>query len=198
MSESIKQRTGALSINRDHIQLKKLYDAILTDITALLSLVNNLRSCLTGDNLITQPVLAIGSTTHEFSFGGFSFRVNGVPEDKALDATIAFTANNTINTGAAAGKLWGAWRVQIAKGGTVTTSSVGADQVYATEAAAIAALPAVTADNADMGYITVQAKSGADWVMNTDDLTAASDCEGAFFYDADIGVEAAAVGTLVE
>jgi hypothetical protein len=96
---------------------------------------------------------------------------------------LTFTSNDTINTGAAAGQYWGVWRVEVDRNGTFYTNSPAADQVYASEAAAIAALPTVTSGRASVGYITVQSKTDVDWVANTDDLTAASDCADVNFYD---------------
>jgi hypothetical protein len=104
---------------------------------------------------------------------------------KPITDNLVFSAANTINTGTAAGFYWGAWLVQINAAGTVSTKPSGglADQVYATEAAAITALPGSDALNCAIGFITVQTKTGARWTANTDDMTAGSDCTVAYFYD---------------
>jgi hypothetical protein len=116
--------------------------------------------------------------------------VAGVPyEASAVAAGTAFSAANTINTGAAAGLYWGVWLLQISSSGTFSTKPGGglADQVYTTEALAIAALPAVDSDNFAVGYVTVQSNSGVDWVAITDDLTSGSDCNESNFYSLAIG-----------
>lgn len=241
-TQSIKQRTGALSGTKDAQQIRLLLEATRTELVALRTTVAELTTDhattktsydametlieelhddhattktavdetktlddelhddaatnktlldeiktaineLARDNVITATTLAIGSTPEEYSHAAFTFRINGVTEAIALDASLAFTAADTINTGAAAGTFWGGWRVQVTTGGTVSTKSVGADQVYATEAAAIAAIPAADADNADVGYITVESNTGAAWTMITDDLTPASDCVSANYYN---------------
>jgi hypothetical protein len=123
--------------------------------------------------------------------------VRGATISKTSTDNLTFTAADTINTAAGAGDFWGAWKVEIGLDGTIYTNSVSADQVYADEAAAIAALPATTTGRAFLGYITVEANNGADWVANTDDLTVASDCQAANFYDnavvADVAVVAGTV-----
>lgn len=111
------------------------------------------------------------------------FLVSKAVKTKAPATAIAFSAADTINNGAAAGLYWGAWRVQVNAAGTVSTVSVSADQAYATEAAAIAALPAADADKVSLGYITVKTKTSAvKWTATIDDLTAGSDCTAANFY----------------
>ena len=159
-------------LHDDHATNKTLLDEIKAAI-----------NLLAGSNVINATALAIGSTPEEYSHTAFQYRINGLTEAIALDATLAFTDADTINTGAAGGSLWGAWRIQIATGGTVTSTSAGADQVHANEAAAIAALPAAAANTADVGYITVEANAGASWTMKTDDLTPASDCVSVNYYN---------------
>jgi len=123
--------------------------------------------------------------------------VRGATITKAAADNLVFTAADTINTASGAGDFWGAWKVELGLDGTVYTHSVAADQAYANEAAAIAALPATTTGRAFLGYITVEANNGADWVANTDDLTIASDVQAANFVDnavvTDVAVVAGAV-----
>lgn len=111
------------------------------------------------------------------------WRRNGIQFTKGATDNLVFAATDTINTGADPGIMWGSWLVQIGDTGTVTTKRSGADQTFTSEALAIAALPAVDAGNTRIGYITVAALSGTDWVAITDDLTPASDCEDANFYN---------------
>lgn len=111
------------------------------------------------------------------------YTIAGLPYTKAATDNLTFSAAYTVNTGKAAGTLWGVFLVQINAAGTVSTKAPAADQVYTSEALAIAALPAVDASNVQVGYITVGANDTDDWIANTDDLTEASDCLHAHFYD---------------
>lgn len=139
----------------------------------------------TGNHILNATTLSAGSTTHQIASTAFQFAILGVPEAKgAVAAGTAFSAADTINTGAATGQFWGAWLVQITTGGTISTKSVGADQVYATEAEAIAALPEADTGNVAMGYVTVQSNTDVAWTAGTDDLVAESDCADVNFYSA--------------
>lgn len=116
------------------------------------------------------------------------YRVGGVYYLKATEDPIAFSAANTINTGAAGGSFWGVWLVEVGVDGTVHTKPGGglADQVYGSEALAIAALPAVTAAHIQLGYITVQCNAGVAWTANASTLTVAAgagNCQARSFYD---------------
>jgi hypothetical protein len=139
---------------------------------------------------ISSVVLSVGTTAENIATTAFVYRIAGVPyEASAVAAGTAFSAANTINTGAAAGLYWGVWLLQINSSGTFSTKPGGglADQVYTTEALAIAALPAVDSGNFAVGYVTVQSNSGVDWVAITDDLTSGSDCNESNFYSLAIG-----------
>ena len=109
--------------------------------------------------------------------------IDGVEYSKVATDGLLFSDDYTINVGTALGDYWGAFLVQQGDDGAITTKAVAADQVYATEAAAIAALPAADAGTRAIGDITVEANTDSAWTANTDDLTAASDCQDANFYD---------------
>lgn len=104
-----------------------------------------------------------------------AFTIAGVTYTKAATDALVFSTAGTINTaGAATTAHWGAWLVQIDAAGTISTKAVGGgttDQDYATEALAIAALPAVDAGNIQLGYITVQGLASTEWVAATGNLT---------------------------
>lgn len=137
--------------------------------------------------LVSKGTLAISATPEKFkTTTPLWWITGGLLKTKAITDLLVFSAANTINNGTAAGFFYGAWLVQVDAAGTVTTKPAGglADQVYATEAAAIAALPAADAAKVAIGYITVEAKTGAKWTATTDDLTAGSDCQTRAFYDA--------------
>lgn len=149
----------------------------------LVSTINSLRSYV-ADGMLQIGTLAISAVPEKFKTTTETiYRIGGLPYTKVATDNLVFSAADTINTGAAAGDYWGVWLVQVDAAGTVSTKSPAADQVYASEAAAIAALPTVDANNIQLGYITVEANNGTDWVANTDDMTPASDCQAANFYD---------------
>jgi hypothetical protein len=137
---------------------------------------------LYGDYILNPTALSTGSTPEEIASTVFEYRINGATYSAAAVET-AFTAADTINTGTAAGSFWGIWLVQINALEVISTKSPSADQVYTTEALAIAALPAVDTDNVSMGYVVVQSNSGAAWTAQTDDLTAGSDCLDVNYYN---------------
>jgi hypothetical protein len=129
--------------------------------------------------------LAISATVEDFkTTTTFIGRVGGIQVDKAATDNLGFSAADTINTAAAAGQYWGVWLVQINAAGTVSTKPGGglSDQVYADEATAIAALPAVDAGNISVGHITVRSKEATAWTANTDALDA-TDSDTVNFYD---------------
>lgn len=137
------------------------------------------------DGVLQIGTLAIDATPEKFKTTTVLYwRRKGIQFTKAATNALVFSAAYTINTAAAAGIKWGVFLVQIDDTGTVTTKAPASNQTYTSEALAIAALPAVDTGNTAIGYITVAALTGADWVATTDDLTPASDCEDANFYDA--------------
>lgn len=115
-----------------------------------------------------------------------SFRKAGANGTKTATDNLVFSAADTINTGAAAGLYWGAWAVTYDGTSAFATQSPSADQVYASEALALAAAKALTPSSGTfvVGYITVECLTGQDWVANTDDMTPASGCNDSNFYDA--------------
>jgi hypothetical protein len=136
------------------------------------------------NGITVAGTLAISVTAEKFkTTSQLTFYIAEEVYTKAATDLLVFSAADTINTGTAAGSFWGVWLVQINASGTVSTVSPSSDQVYATEAAAINALPVPEGDNVPIGYITVQSNAGVAWTANTDDLTAASDCLLSYFYD---------------
>lgn len=139
-----------------------------------------------GDHLLQHGTLAISATPEDFKTTTPIFiQVDGIQRTLAATDNLAFASGYTINVGTATGDFWGAFLVEATGVATpvITAKANGADQAYASEAEAIAALPAVTAGSVAIGYITVQANTDSAWTANTDDLTAASDCQAANFVD---------------
>ena len=143
-----------------------------------------LLASLRADGLLSISTLAISATAEKFKTTTTSYyMIDAIQYSKAATDNLVFSAADTINTGTAVGSFWGAWLVQINAAGTISTKSVSADQVYTSEALAIAALPAVDTGNVSLGYITINANDDSSWTANTDDMTDASDCATASFTD---------------
>jgi hypothetical protein len=134
------------------------------------------------DGLLAHGTLAVTTNTAKFKTTTTSYiRLSSIQYADPATDDLVFTENYTINTGAAEGKLYGAFLVQVNAAGTISTLAKAADQAYATSALAIANLPAAATGNIAIGYIVVQAKEATAWTANTDDLVAASDCETVSF-----------------
>lgn len=137
------------------------------------------------DGVLTDGTLAIDAVPEKFKTTTMAkYVISGLEYDKAAETALVFSAADTINTGTAAGDYWGIWLVQINAAGTISTKSPSSDQVYASEALAIAAKPAADSGNVELGYITVEANTDSAWTANTDDLTPASDCQAGNYTDA--------------
>ena len=140
------------------------------------------------DGLQTVGTMLIGTDPVKFQTTTTAvYRIAGITYAKVATDALVFTDADTVNNaGAATTDHWGAWLVEIGTDLAVHTKHAtytsGTDLDYATEAAAIAALPAVTASHVRLGYITVQSKA-AKWTAKTDDLTPTSDCTTAKYYD---------------
>jgi len=162
--------------------LYEQHNAVVTDLDTLAGLM--------GDGLLQIGTLAVsaGDASDFKTTTTIYFRKNGIQYSKAATDSLAFASAYTINTGTATGSFWGAFLVEATAADTpvITAKASAADQVYTSEAAAVAALPDATAGSIAIGYITVNANDDTDWVANTDDMTDASDCATADFYDADV------------
>jgi hypothetical protein len=148
----------------------------------LVAKVNEFRTYL-HDGVLQHGTLAVHSTPEQIATTtAFIWRRNGIQFSKAITGAIAFTAAHPVTA-----SKFGAILVQITDAGVISTKISGATQTttqaHNTSAAAIAALPAVTAGNVAMGYIVIAADSGG-WVAITDDLTDASDLTTATFVNA--------------
>lgn len=161
-------------------------DHLATDTNAWL---NTIRAYL-ADGMLQIGTLLIDAVPEKFqTTTDLIATIGGVAYAKVATTALVFSASmGTINLAGAAGTgHWGVFLVQF-DGTNFTTKhgtySSGTDQDYATEAAAIAVLPAPAANNVQVGYITVQVKTGGlSWTPITDDLTPTSDCTTANFYD---------------
>lgn len=152
---------------------------------ALLTWLNGIRSYIADGLLAISTLLVTGAGSATFKTTTTAiFRIAGLYYTKAAAAALTFSAADTINVGVAGGSFWGAWLVEIGIDGTIHTKPAGglADQVYAQEALAVAALPAVTAAHVQLGYVTIQSAAGAVFLANTTHLEVA-DVAAVTFYD---------------
>jgi hypothetical protein len=144
------------------------------------------------NGLLVSGALAISVTAEKFKTTATIYYILGTGVfSKAATDNLVFSAAYTVNN-AGVGQKWGAFLVQINAAGTFSTKAVSADQVYATEAAAIAALPSADAGNIAVGYITVENKNNLKWTANTDDLTDGSDNTDVNFYNSSLAGQAKA------
>jgi hypothetical protein len=171
---------GAVTLAADSVDLSHLGSDTNT-------WLNDIRTYVADGMLaIATITVSAGDATDFKTTTTAIYRIAGTHYTKAATDTLSFSAADTINTGAGAGTLWGIWLVQINAAGTVSTKPGAVDMTYANEAAAIAALPAVDADNIQIGYITVQGLEATEWVANTGNLTVgggAGNVTARSFYD---------------
>lgn len=140
-------------------QFEIQYNSTLDRIAAMLSIMG-------GDGPITTAVPTIG-TTVTMATPAQTIMIGGVPALLAAETAKAFGALGTIPT-----LKWGLIVVERVANGTTTFVSAAANYTtgYATEALALAAVPAKTANKAVTGYITVYASHASGWVAGTDAL----------------------------
>ena len=89
---------------------------------------------------------------------------------KTATDDLTFSQNYTINAAEDSGQFWGAFLIQIDTDGNISTKAVSLDQAYATEAAAVAALPAPDSGNVVLGWIALRTNIDAKWTANSDDM----------------------------
>lgn len=173
--------TGTAKVWQEQVAATATSPAVVKQVDAVVGLTssafdNAIRSYL-ADGMLTIATLTVsgGDATKFKTTSIAAYTIAGVTYTKAATDSLVFATAGTVNVaGAATTAHWGAWLVQIDAAGTVTTKAVGGgttDQDYATEALAIAALPAVTAANIQLGYITVQGLASTSWVAITSNLT---------------------------
>lgn len=133
------------------------------------TLVNDIRSALKGDYMVSRPGLAIGSTTTAVSNVAFTYTINGVQYSKAAVAAGTAPGNDVVPQ-----STFGAVAFDIGTDGTIDAVEAPDNATgYASAALAAAALPAAAADHARMGYVTATKSDGA-FTFGTTDLNAAN------------------------
>ena len=135
------------------------YNNLLTSVALLLDNQVN-------DGVVTAATLSRGTTVTLASTGSV-IQING---DRATLAALTAQAFGALGTIPAS--KWGVIALERVLAGTASFTSGAANYTtgYDTEAAAIAALPAQTADKVQTGYVTILA-SASTWVAGTDALT---------------------------
>lgn len=101
--------------------------------------------------------LAIGSTVQNVANDAFSFYINNVEFSQSANAvgTVLSGDNVPINT-------YGAWRLEVGENGTVDIIEASGNATgYTTAALAVAGLPVLQFEHAEMGYVTAMDTSGA-------------------------------------
>lgn len=136
------------------------------DIAALETLANSLRTYLVGDRLWSgNPDLTIDTNFDVQTQNGVVVSIDGV---------LASVAAATCDTGTSATFAAGTWAIFLVSSdssGTLTAAwDDNGNSGYADEATAIAALPAAPADEAPVGYVTVQADASNSFTAGTDAL----------------------------
>jgi len=169
--------------NSDQRQVAVSFNALLDSLSGLLAAAGG------ADVAMTTGALGIG-TTVTLATGAQTISINAVGVAIAAQTGQAFGALGTIPEA-----TWGIIGVERVAAGTTTFTS-GTDNYttgYATEALAIAALPAQTANKVLVGYVTILAGAGG-WVAGTDALaggTGGTPAEETYYYNVTGAVDTA-------
>lgn len=158
---------GTTTTSRDnagHVQgaLRDLllqFNKIVTDLGVVCS-------SIVGTGVLVPTALSRG-TTVTLAASASTISIAGVPAAVGALTAQAFGALGTIPA-----DKWGLIAVERVANGTTTFVSAAANYTtgYATEAAAIAALPAITAGKVRVGYLTILTGAATPWVAGTDAL----------------------------
>jgi hypothetical protein len=183
--------TGLVANTRPTTTINSDERQAIISLNALLTALSGPLAAMGGAEVpITTGALSRG-TTVTLATGAQVIAVNAVSAAVAAQTGQALGALGTIPE-----DKWGVIKVQRVLAGTTTFVS-GADNYttgYDTEAEAIAALPATTADRVFVGYITVQADTGG-WIAGTDALaggTGGTPAAATNYYNVDGVADAAA------
>jgi hypothetical protein len=176
MSESIKQRMNAVSDKSDAYQLRKLMEAVRSelvlarDLTAALKVVaGGIWTIANSNYLTTTPTLGIGSTPQNVASVAFDYSLAGVMYAKAAVAAGTAPGNDVIPQ-----SLFGAVAFDIGSDGTIDAVEAPANATgYASAVLAAAALPAAATGHARLGYVTATKSDGA-FTFGTTALNAAN------------------------
>jgi hypothetical protein len=149
-------------VNSDLRQLEISLNALMTGLSYVLAGMTR----ASADGPMTTTVLSNG-TTVTLACTASIIEINGVNGSVAAETAAAFGALGTIPQ-----NKYGLIGVErIANGTTTFTSAADSFTTgYDTEALAIAALPAQSANKALVGYITISSTHASGWVTGTDGM----------------------------
>lgn len=140
-----------------------------TTIATHKSTVNSIRTALLimgGDEIVTQPTLGIGGTKTKVSHGAFDFIINGLGYKKAANAD-----GVVLTVGTVPQNKYAVYRLQIGSDGTVdVVPSADHTTGYDTAQLALAAVPAVAANHAVLGWVSVMSSDVGGFVAGTSNL----------------------------
>ena len=142
-------------LQSDHATYKTVVDAII--------------ATLQGNYIIGVPALAIGSTKPDCATALFHFMIGGKHYIKAAVVAGSGLGNDVIPQA-----KYGAVALEIGADGTIDAIEAAANAAgYATAALALAGIPAVSANHARVGTVSV-IKSDGTFTFNTSDLDVAN------------------------
>lgn len=119
----------------------------------------------------SAQALGRGSTDTAVATGKLTAAFGGIPETKAAVTTGTAPTAQTVPA-----DTWAIYAMDMVTGGTLSVAPGAANATtgYATEALAIAALPARITAKARLGYYTVKTATGLAWIGATDGLAGGS------------------------
>jgi hypothetical protein len=164
------QRLGYSAKYESTIAEVRAVTGVDTPCTASLLTANSI-AALTSQSPAGVTLLSRGTTDTKVASAAFDYILSGVAYSKA-----AVAAGSALAAGTIPQDTWGVYRFSINSAGTVAVTAGAANFTtgYATEALAVAALPAVPAASWNMGSATIQTKVGATFIGGTDGLTGGS------------------------
>ena len=159
---NVKKEKITAPRSSDLIQLEAQFNALLARQSAAFAILG-------GDGPITTSTPSTG-TTNTVACSASTICIAGVPVVVAAETAKAFGSLGTIPA-----STWGLIVLERVAAGTTTFVSAAANYTtgYATEALAIAAMPAKSANKAVVGYLTIKA-SASTWIAGTDGLALGS------------------------
>ena len=121
------------------------------------------------DGILSDPALAIGSTTANVATAAFTYSIDGITYSKGAVAAGTAPGNDVVPLG-----LYGAVALDISSAGTITAVEAPANSTgYASAALAAAALPDVANGYVRIGCVTASKSDGA-FTFGTTALNAAN------------------------
>jgi len=167
---------------RININVASNADELIAVLNALQNQIDNLiaqntidvanSAILAGDQILSPPTLAIGSTPTAVSNVAFTYQINGQTYNKAAVAAGTAPGNDVVPQ-----SLYGAVAFDIGINGTVDAIEAADNATgYASAALAIADIAAVAADHVRMGTVSV-IKSDGTFTFGTTQLDDANTTE---------------------